>query len=45
MRTAMALVIRTSVDFQIEMVPPDGIRLPFLLGAETSERLRFLGST
>jgi hypothetical protein len=28
-----------------EIVPADGIRLPFLLGAETSERRRFLGST
>jgi hypothetical protein len=34
-----------NVDFQIEIVPADGIRLPFLLGAETSERRRFLGST
>jgi hypothetical protein len=35
----------TNVDFQIEIVPADGIRLPFLLEAETSERRRFLGST
>jgi hypothetical protein len=41
----MRPVIGTNVDFQIEIVPADGIRLPFLLGAETSERRRFLGST
>jgi hypothetical protein len=45
MPTPMALVIRTNVDFQIEIVPADGIRLPFSLEAETSERRRFLGST
>jgi hypothetical protein len=32
-------------DFQIEIVPADGIRLPFFLEAVTSERRRFLGST
>jgi hypothetical protein len=32
-------------DFHIEIVPADGIRLPFFLKAETSERHRFLGST
>jgi hypothetical protein len=45
MPALMAPVTRTNVDFQIEVVPTDGIRLPFLLGAETSERRRFLGST
>jgi hypothetical protein len=41
----MAPGIRTHVDFQIEIVPADGIRLPLFLEAETSERRRFLGST
>jgi len=41
----MAPVMRTNVDFPIEIVPADGIRLPFFLEAETSERRRFLGST
>jgi len=35
----------TNVDFQIEIVPADGIRLPFYFEAETSERRRFLSST
>jgi len=38
-------MLRTNVDFQIEIVPADGIRLPFFLEAETSEHRRFLGST
>jgi len=29
MPAPMAPVIRTNVDFQIEIVPADGIRLPF----------------
>jgi hypothetical protein len=41
----IAQVIPTNIDFQIEIVPADGIRLPFSLGAETSERRRFLGTT
>jgi hypothetical protein len=34
-----------NVVFQIGIVPADGIRLPLLLEAGTSERRRFLGST
>jgi hypothetical protein len=45
MAALMAPVVRTNADFQIEIVPADGIRLPFFLEAETSERRRFLGST
>jgi hypothetical protein len=33
---------RWDVDFRL---PTEGIRLPFFLEAETSERRRFLGST
>jgi len=45
MPAPVAPMIRTNVDFQIEIVPADGIRLPFLLEVETSERRRFLGSS
>jgi hypothetical protein len=45
MPAPLALVVRTNVDFQFEIAPADGIRLPFFLVAETSERRRFLGST
>jgi hypothetical protein len=41
----MRPVLRTVFDFEVEIVPADGIRLPFFLEAETSERHRFLGST
>jgi hypothetical protein len=37
----LSLLTRTNVDFQIEIVPADGIRLPFFLEAATSERCRF----
>jgi hypothetical protein len=37
----VAPVIRTNVDFQIEIVPADGNRLPFFLEAATSEHRRF----
>jgi hypothetical protein len=43
MPSLIAPMIRANVEFQI--VPADGIRLPFSLEAETSERRRFLGST
>jgi hypothetical protein len=41
----MAPAIRSNVDFWTEVLPADGIRLPFFFEAETSERRRFLGST
>jgi hypothetical protein len=40
----MAPVIRTNVDLQIEILPSDGIRLPFFLQAATSEHRRFLAA-
>jgi len=45
MPSADGTLMRTNVDFQLEIAPADGIRLPFFLEAETSERRRFLGST
>jgi hypothetical protein len=41
----LAPAMRINVDFQIEIVPADGIRLPFFLRTVTSEGRRFLGST
>jgi hypothetical protein len=37
--------IRANVDFWFDIAPADGIRLPFFLEAETSERRRFSGSS
>jgi hypothetical protein len=41
----IAPVIRANVDSQIEIVPADGIRLPFISVAETSERRLFLAAS
>jgi hypothetical protein len=39
------LSLEPTPSLEIDFVPTDGIRLPFFLEAETSERRRFLGST
>jgi hypothetical protein len=44
MPTPMAAVIRTNVDFQIEIVPADAIRLPFSESGDFGTS-PFLGST